>query len=112
MAIYDESFALGSSKFCYLQPDLSFQFFGKFGIIYQQLLNRVAALPKFSGIIAEPATTFLNNTHFHAHIDDLTGFGNSFAIDHVKFGLAEGRRHFVFNHFHLYAVTNGLVTIL
>ena len=60
--------------FFYFLPDLSFNFRSHFRVVYQELANSVTALPQFITIIAKPATTFLNDAEFNAHINDFSSF--------------------------------------
>src|SRR5690554_5780644 len=91
--------------------NFGFQFFGQFGIIQYQILNGFASLSQLGFAITEPAAAFLNDVQIYAQIHNLTGFGDALTVHNVEFGLTEGRRYFVLDHFHAGLVAHHLIAV-
>src|SRR5690606_1661132 len=60
----------------------------------------------------EPGAGLLDDTGGNAHIDEFTGFGDTFTVHNVEFDLTEGRGHLVFDDFDAGLVAHDFLTLL
>src|SRR5689334_4476892 len=95
-----------------LFPDTSFKLFSKFRIVEQQLLYGIPAMSKFSIVVAEPLSGFLDHVLVNSNVDDLPYFTDSFSVHDIEFRQAERRSNFVLHHFHLCTVSIYAVAFL
>ena len=88
---------------------MRFNFGGHFRVFLQPHAHVVFALADFIAIVAVPRAGFFDDADLIAPVDQLAFAAYAFAVEDVELGLAERRRHFVFNHFHAGFVAQDLV---
>ena len=78
----------------------------------QRSLCSLATLPQALFAVGVPRAALLCDAAFDGHIDDAALTGDSFAVHKVELGLAERRRHLVFDDLRANAVTHDLAVLL
>ena len=91
--------------------NLGFEFVGKFGIVTDDLLHRVATLTEFAVAVREPAAALFDDSVLHAEVNYFAGVRDAFAEHNFEFSLAEWRCHLVLHHFHAGGVANHVFAV-
>src|SRR5436190_11767156 len=81
-------------------------------IFLEELLGVLAPLTKTLPAEGEPRTTLLDDPLFDSQVEQIAFARDAFAVHHVEFRLAEGRRHLVLHHLHPRAASDDLVAVL
>src|SRR5690554_4197077 len=90
----------------------SFNLFGQFYIILQQIFNCLTTLPQLGIIITKPAAALLDNAQLNSHINNLACSGDTFSIHNIKLSLTEWWSYLVLYNTNAGLASYYLITIL
>src|SRR6478609_4027989 len=92
-------------------PDLSFKAGRDVLVVLQELAGVLASLADALAFIAEPRARLFENVLIHGNIEQIAFARNTFAINYVEFGFAEGGCNLVLHHLHLGTRTSDHVSV-
>ena len=77
---------------------------------FQPSCAHFPCLARYAAAVAIPGAGFFNDASFHSQIDQFAGFGNTFAIENIKFVTRNGGATFL-DHFHAGLIADHFIAV-